>query len=351
MAINLRKSFRIGKNTRINFSKNGGIGISTGIKGFRISKNRYGVRFTLGGKGVYYTKWFTKKKKKNKKKKIKQDENIKRLNEEEILVAERVIDPETDFERIPSEDEKALLLYLGSHERNYVLYGLLTALVCLVGYLLFKKNFFLSYMLVTINVSLLGYYLFQSKMNAFIFKFNRSISLFNKNKLDKSYKLLKKCLAIKPNSVKAIILMMFTTFKLEKYDEALEYVKQYKKENEALEVMYFIEGYANTFLCKYKEGIEAIEKVYSEEDDIRYAKFKILGDCHLGLGDLDKAISWYEELPVKEKEMNDDILEYKYALGKALLLSGNKKRAFTYLSKVYDYQVDYKDVKMLMQEI
>ncbi len=344
MAINLRKSFKIGKNTRINFSKNGGVGISTGIKGFRISKNRYGVRFTLGGKGVYYTKWFTKKKKKKKNKKIKQDEIIKNVKEEEI------VDPETDFERIPSDDEKALLLYLGSHEKNYPLYGLLITLLCLICYLLFKKEF-LNYLLVTVNASLLGYYLFHSKMNAYIFKFNRSILLFNKDKLDKTYNLLKKCLVLRPSSEKALILMIFTTFKLEKYDEALAYVKQFKKDNELLEVMYFIKGYANAFLGKYNEGIEAIEKVYSEEDDIRFAKFKILGDCHLGLGNLDKAISWYEELPVRERNMDDDIVEYKYALGKALLLKGNKKRAFTYLSKVYDYQVDYKDVKALMQEI
>ncbi|SFA70346.1 DUF4236 domain-containing protein [Clostridium frigidicarnis] len=55
MGLNFRKSIRIGKNTRINLSRKGGIGISTGIKGSRVSMNKQGTRKTIGAKGVYYT--------------------------------------------------------------------------------------------------------------------------------------------------------------------------------------------------------------------------------------------------------------------------------------------------------
>ena len=37
MGLNVRKTYRIGKNTRINFSKGGGIGFSTGFKGIILS--------------------------------------------------------------------------------------------------------------------------------------------------------------------------------------------------------------------------------------------------------------------------------------------------------------------------
>jgi len=93
-----------------------------------------------------------------------------------------------------------------------------------------------------------------------------------------------------------------------------------------------------------------LKNVYSEDEDIKKSKYKILGDAYCGLGKYDKAIGWYNELPVKSKEMNDELLEYKYAFGKVLLLDGNKKRAFTYLSQVYDYKADYKDIKHLMEQ-
>lgn len=53
MGLNLRKSFNIGKNTKINLSKRG-IGLSTGVKG--VGPND--VKDTVGmpGTGVYYTK-------------------------------------------------------------------------------------------------------------------------------------------------------------------------------------------------------------------------------------------------------------------------------------------------------
>jgi hypothetical protein len=56
MGLSFHKSIKIGKNTRLNFSKNGGIGISTGVKGARVSVNKQGVRTSVGKNGVYYRK-------------------------------------------------------------------------------------------------------------------------------------------------------------------------------------------------------------------------------------------------------------------------------------------------------
>ncbi len=50
MGLTFRKSFKIGKNTRLNLSSKGGVGISTGVKGARISTNKKGTR-VYGGTG------------------------------------------------------------------------------------------------------------------------------------------------------------------------------------------------------------------------------------------------------------------------------------------------------------
>ena len=43
MGFTFRKSIKIGKNTRINLSSKGGVGISTGVKGARVSVNKQGA--------------------------------------------------------------------------------------------------------------------------------------------------------------------------------------------------------------------------------------------------------------------------------------------------------------------
>lgn len=61
MGLSFRKSIKIGKNTRINLSKTGGIGVSTGVKGFRVSTNKRGSRITAGSNGIQYRKDLSKK--------------------------------------------------------------------------------------------------------------------------------------------------------------------------------------------------------------------------------------------------------------------------------------------------
>ena len=54
MGFGFRKSFKIGKNTRVNLSKTGKVGISTGAKGARASINNQGTRSQISKGGIYY---------------------------------------------------------------------------------------------------------------------------------------------------------------------------------------------------------------------------------------------------------------------------------------------------------
>ena len=109
MGISFRKSYKIGKNTRVNVSEHGGVGISTGFKGLRFSKNKKGTRLTIGGDGILYTKHFGKKTKDGKKDKEKE------IEYNEVIV----INPEDDFEKIPTENDHLLLVMLGNKEKNF----------------------------------------------------------------------------------------------------------------------------------------------------------------------------------------------------------------------------------------
>ena len=62
MGFSLRKSFKVGKNSKVNLSTGGGIGFSTGKKGARFSVNKNGIGF-YGGKGILrFTKHISFKK-------------------------------------------------------------------------------------------------------------------------------------------------------------------------------------------------------------------------------------------------------------------------------------------------
>ncbi|WWU66706.1 DUF4236 domain-containing protein (plasmid) [Clostridium baratii] len=62
MGISLRKSIKLNKRTNLNLSTGGGIGISTGVKGARVSINKNGIRF-YGGRGIVrFTKHISFKK-------------------------------------------------------------------------------------------------------------------------------------------------------------------------------------------------------------------------------------------------------------------------------------------------
>lgn len=56
MGLRLRKSIKLGKHTRLNLSKSG-VGVSTGVKGFRVGVGPRGVRTTssIPGTGISYT--------------------------------------------------------------------------------------------------------------------------------------------------------------------------------------------------------------------------------------------------------------------------------------------------------
>ena len=60
MGWNFRKSVNLGGGMRLNFSKSG-VGISGGVKGFRVSHGPRGNRVTasIPGTGIYYTKNFS----------------------------------------------------------------------------------------------------------------------------------------------------------------------------------------------------------------------------------------------------------------------------------------------------
>ena len=77
MGFRFRKSVKLGKHTRLNLSKSG-VGISTGVKGFRVSAGAKGMRTTasIPGTGISYTQQHSAAKPKHRAKKMSEGEKV-----------------------------------------------------------------------------------------------------------------------------------------------------------------------------------------------------------------------------------------------------------------------------------
>lgn len=80
MGFRFRRSIKLGKHTRLNLSKSG-VGISTGVKGFRVSAGPKGIRTTTSspGTGISHTQQYSATKPKPKRRVQKKPEREKEL--------------------------------------------------------------------------------------------------------------------------------------------------------------------------------------------------------------------------------------------------------------------------------
>lgn len=80
MGFRFRRSIKLGKHTRLNLSKSG-VGISTGVKGFRVSAGPKGIRTTtsIPGTGISHTQQYSATKPKPKRRVQKKPEREKEL--------------------------------------------------------------------------------------------------------------------------------------------------------------------------------------------------------------------------------------------------------------------------------
>jgi hypothetical protein len=146
MGLNFRKSIKIGKNTRINFSKTGGIGISTGTKGARVSINKKGVRTSVGTGGIRYTKSVSFKNNKSDKGEIpiKQDASqprkpiIKTMNENNRMVQNHTEEEIKEFRKTHYTRHMKLLF---------------AGLVCLIAGIIFPPILVLAVILLFLSLA------------------------------------------------------------------------------------------------------------------------------------------------------------------------------------------------------
>lgn len=140
MGLSFRKSIKIGKNTRINFSKLGGIGISTGVKGARVSVNQKGVRTTVGKDGLQYRKDYSFKQNKTVNKQKTIQNSVVNDYDKSVVADLNYNRPKTSDKIIKWLGISIVLLILGLIFPPILILAL-PAIIYDIGLMIFNKEF------------------------------------------------------------------------------------------------------------------------------------------------------------------------------------------------------------------
>lgn len=117
------------------------------------------------------------------------------------------------------------------------------------------------------------------------------------------------------------------------------------------ESFYFKYGAALAKSGREKKGIEYLQKVNEGSEDYYVQAIKFIGACFCSLKMYDLAIEKLGPYIRSRKLNNIDHLEIAYFLGVACLRVGDKKRAKTWLNKVYAQDASFKDIDKLLGEL
>ena len=308
--VRFRKSIKVGKNTRINLSKSG-IGISSGVKGARVSVNSRGTRTTLSvpGTGLSYVTH-------------KSHGSSKRNNEvSQVQYVNSVV-------RFPKGKY---------YSKPIIIADIVLSLLLMMAS-------------VGIGLVFLGfgiYFLVKSETDA-----NKAYKFYNKalKTKDESEKveLLKTAKEIDNENTLVNYHLAHTAFENGDSKKTLEYInnmKDYKGiDPNELARIYTISLFETE---NYQEVINFLE----DKIDVDLSSKLTVALAYKGLGQVKKASEILSTGPVNKRTYDDVVLMFKYELGLCYLELGEKGKAKRQLQKVYEVDSSFRDIVEYAREL
>lgn len=312
MSLRFRKSIKVGKNTRINLSKSG-VGVSTGVKGARVSVNQKGVRKTLSvpGTGISHVSYSSHK------------------------------DNNKQGERITSEytNPKDNMPKAKYYPRFLVIvFGLLSLTTLLYGPI--------PFIIVSIFT---GYFYskFKSNENKAYCIYNKSLKKdCNKDKLEMLYE----AQSIDPENIlinNALAIINYNEHQDEQVIDAFERIDLSKIDQINVNLIYsiYLSSLYNTE--NYEKIIEIFAPIMEQDLNIKQA----VALSYKNLGQVKKASEILATGPVRKRTYDEMVLSYKYELGLCYLELGQKQKAITQLKKVYEVDSSFRDIIEYAQQL
>lgn len=312
MGLRFRKSIKVGKNTRINLSKSG-VGLSTGVKGARVSVNQKGTRTTLSAPGT----------------------GISHVSYKSHGKAQKGGGLST------SVDVGVVLD--GSLPKSKAYKHYLTILFAMVSISAFAGS-------VPMGIIFLGatYYTYRKVMspkNQIAIQYNKALKA--KDAEDRKTILLD----AQSNYGDSDLLSnaLATIYYNEgNFNSTLKYISKIKDSN-LLHSSNILTMFVNSSFQEenYQGLISMIEPIVGDDLTLKLA----VALAYKELGQVKKASEILNEGPVRKRTYDETTLTYKYYLGLCYLEMEENQKALTQLKKVYEVDSEFLDVKKYAQEL
>lgn len=312
MSLRFRKSIKVGKNTKINLSKSG-VGVSTGVKGARVSVNQKGVRKTLSvpGTGVSHVSYSSHKKNNTKGETITPEYTNPKNNMPKAKYYPRVL---------------------------VISFFLLSLTTLLYGPIAF----------IIVNI-FTGYFYFKVKSNE-----NKAYGIYNKslkqNRNEDKLEMLYEAQSIDPENIlvnNALAIMHYNQHQDQQAIDAFERMDLNKLDQVNTDLIYSIYLSSLYNVTNYKKIIEVFEPLIEKDLNVKQA----VALSYKNLGQVKKASEILATGPVKKRTYDEIVLSYKYELGLCYLELGQKQKAITQLKKVYEVDSSFKDIIKYAQQL
>jgi len=313
MGFRFRKSVKIGKNTRLNLSKSG-IGLSTGVKGARVSVNQKGTRTTLSapGTGLSYTSY--------------RSHGENRSNNGQAGIAVQY--PNDTIPFLKGRYYSPFLL--GLTILNTILFLIIDLKV--IAFIFGAISIWLTRVI-------------RSDVNKAYKLYNKALKTKNE---DEKVKLLKEAKGIDNSNDLVNSMLAYIYFNKQDNNSTIQFISDindFSKLN-----AYELERMLIISLFENKEYGRIISNYESEIEADLFKKL-IVGLSYKELGKVKKASEILATGPVNKRTYDDAVLTFKYYLGICYMELGDKQKAERQLKKVYEVNSSFEDVVSYVQEL
>ncbi|SES90461.1 DUF4236 domain-containing protein [Anaerobranca gottschalkii] len=321
MGLRFRKSISLGKGVRLIFSKSG-IGVSAGVKGYRVGVGPRGIRKTVSipGTGISYV----------------EEKSFKSLGREKKST-------NIPIGNVPAANSPVDNIPLRTPKGYGWLWGIILGFILLFSIPLFGVPLLL--------ISCFYFYkALKGPANQMINEYNKGVNQLKGGNLSFAEKHFLNVINYNPNDTLTLVFLTFIYYSKGDYQKVvanhpkiIEYIPEDPELTYILAQSYFQIG-------NYDQAIPLLQQINSY-DGLKDEVNILLGRCFLKKGLFEIAVEQFKKGPVLKRTMTPEVMEAKYWLGVAYYKLGDKKKALTQLQRVYAEDVNYKDVEKYIENL
>ncbi|HEX2950190.1 MAG TPA: DUF4236 domain-containing protein [Armatimonadota bacterium] len=302
MGWRFRRSISLGKGVRLNLSKSG-VGISAGVKGFRVGMGPRGTYSSMGipGTGLYNIQYYGTK-------------NASHTSPH--TAAANIVQKES----VPGDTAIGFGIAIG-------ILGILTVFA--------SPYFGLSCLSIAVALCFIGVNNPQrevvQKRNTALQKVGMALEEYKAGRYASALRYFQEAKSLNPADITVYAIIGHIYAIQNKYQEALPYLEYAKNHGVTDESFDFLLGTTYASLGEYQKAIRLFQSI-PETSENHIQSLIQQASAYEKMGDIEAAIASLEQAPLAKRNLDDDLKMVHYNLGVYYIKLGDKKKSIATLT-------------------